>query len=181
MRPARVASASGFTLLELIVVIAVVGILFALAVPSVLKTVEVGRAAACMSNLRQLGAGLSAYLGEHEMTMPELKAGRMSLSEDLPVIDNTLLRYVRNASVFVCPSDPRFGKESGTSYFWNVALNSQRLGGLDFLRLTDEHSRIPVLSDKEGFHPYLDNKVNVLYADGHATKDLKFVSDPPAK
>ena len=47
--------------------------------------------------------------------------------------------------------------------------------------LVDQHSRIPILGDKEGFHPYLQNKVNILYADGHATKDVKFFTAEYAK
>ena len=66
---------------------------------------------------------------------------------------------------------------TGTSYYWNVALNGQALGSLNFLNFIEDHSRIPILSDKEGFHPYTDNKVNILYADGHATKELKFFTD----
>jgi len=77
--------------------------------------------------------------------------------------------------VLVCYFLPQSG---GTSYFWNTALNGQHIGSLDFLRMTQELSRIPVAMDKEGFHPYLKNKVNMLYADGHATKDLKFTSAP---
>ena len=42
------------------------------------------------------------------------------------------------------------------------------------LQLAKDSSHIPVISDKEGFHPYLKDKVNILYADGHATKDVKF-------
>ena len=38
------------------------------------------------------------------------------------------------------------------------------------------NSEIPVLSDKQAFHPYATNKVNLLYADGHATQDLKFAT-----
>jgi len=33
-----------------------------------------------------------------------------------------------------------------------------------------------VILDKEGFHPFAANKVNVLYADGHASQDLKFMT-----
>ena len=33
------------------------------------------------------------------------------------------------------------------------------------------------MSDKEGFHPYIADKINVLYADGHATQDVKFFTD----
>ena len=46
------------------------------------------------------------------MTMPVLKAGRSSKTDDLPVIDNTLNAYAPNAAVFACPADtggPRRG------------------------------------------------------------------------
>ena len=54
-------------------------------------------------------------------------------------------------------------------------LNGQAAGALNFLSIRD-HTHIPILSDKEGFHVYEANKVNLLYADGHVTKDLSFVT-----
>jgi len=30
------------------------------------------------------------------------------------------------------------------------------------------------MMDKEGYHPYEKDKVNILYADGHATKEISF-------
>ena len=67
-----------------------------------------------------------------------------------------------------------FAENTGTSYYWNTALNGQALSNLRFL-FTTNATEIPILADKEGFHPYSENKVNILYADGHATKELKFV------
>jgi prepilin-type processing-associated H-X9-DG protein len=91
------------------------------------------------------------------------------------VIDNTLAKYTGAPGIFACPADKKgFAAKTGTSYVWNVTLNGQPLASLNFLGLAQDHSRIPVISDKEGFHPYLDDKVNILYADGHATKDVKF-------
>jgi prepilin-type processing-associated H-X9-DG protein len=85
---------------------------------------------------------------------------------------------VKDPTVFACPDDRRgLAEKTGTSYHWNVALNGQRIGSLNFMRLVDEQSHIPVIGDKEGFHPYQDNKVNILYADGHATQELNFVQD----
>lgn len=165
-----------FTLVELIVVIAVIVLLAVIAVPVFQRVLASGRATACVSNLRQLSVALNSYLLDHNNTMPVLKAGREKVTDEESVIDNTLDRYAGNKAVFACPADPRFAATSGTSYIWNVALNGQALGGLNFMGLTDQHSRIPILGDKEGFHPYLQNKVNILYADGHATKDLKFVT-----
>ena len=163
-----------FTILELLVVLAIVAILAALIYPVGNRVVESGRAAACVSNLRQLGAALNLYLSEHEMTMPALTAGRSDKSEEMPVIDNTLDRYARDARVFACPADARgIAEKSGTSYYWNAALSGQHLANLRFLLIADP-GHIPILADKEGFHPYEKNKVNLLYADGHATKELSF-------
>jgi prepilin-type N-terminal cleavage/methylation domain-containing protein/prepilin-type processing-associated H-X9-DG protein len=164
-----------FTLVELLVVIGIIAILAGLAYPAYQRVAASGKAAACISNLRQLGAGLNAYLNEHEMRMPVLKIARESTSDDVPVIDNTLDKYLQDRSVFACPADMKnFAGRTGTSYCWNVALNDQLLTNLNFLQLVTDHSRIPIISDKEGFHPYSENKVNILYADGHATKDARF-------
>ena len=40
-------------------------------------------------------------------------------------------------------------------------------------------SLIPVLSDKDAFHPYLPSRVNLLYADGHTDKEISFASPSP--
>ena len=166
---------SAFTLAELLVVIAIVAILAGLAFPAYQRVIESGRATACTSNLRQLGVALSLYLGENNNTMPTLKTARASLADDVPVIDNTLDKYVSAKGVFACPADKGgFATKTGTSYLWNVTLNGQALASLNFFGVVQDLSRIPILTDQEGFHPYTDNKVNVLYADGHATKDVKF-------
>ena len=164
-----------FTLIEMIVVIAVIAILAAFAYPVYQRSVASGRAAACLSNLRQLSAGLNAYLNENDMKMPTLQIGRDNLNQDVPVIDNTLDKYISDKRVFACPADNKnLATKTGTSYCWNVALNGQAVANLNFLQLATDSSHIPVISDKEGFHPYLQDKVNILYADGHATKDVKF-------
>jgi len=164
-----------FTLVELIVVVAVIAILAALIFPVYQRVTANGQAAACLSNLRQIGTGLNAYLNENENKMPTLQIGRNSISQDVPVIDNTLNKYLTDKRVFICPADNKgIGVNTGTSYCWNVALNGQAVASLNFLNLVTDTTHIPILSDKEGFHPYLDNKVNILYADGHVTKDVKF-------
>ncbi len=174
-RGSRAAAAVlAFTLLELIVVIAVIALLAALAVPAFQRVLASGRTTACVSNLRQLSVTLNSYLADHDNRMPVLRSGRAKRTDDVPVIDNTLAPYTTDQAIFACPADPRFAAESGTSYFWNVTLNGQALGSLNFLGLVEAHSRIPILGDKEGFHQYLKDKINILYADGHATKEVKF-------
>ncbi len=164
-----------FTLLELLVVIAIVAVLAALAVPVYQRVTAASRSTACVSNLRQLGLGLSTYLADHEQTMPTLGAARESRREEKPAIDTVLDRYVPAPAVFACPADDQdLAATTGTSYYWNSALNGQRAVALNFLGV-EQNSRIPVLVDKAAFHPHEANKVNMLYADGHATRDLTFV------
>jgi prepilin-type N-terminal cleavage/methylation domain-containing protein/prepilin-type processing-associated H-X9-DG protein len=167
-----------FTLIELLVVIFIISVLVALSFPLYMRIVENGRATACVSNLRQLGIALNLYLGEHNATMPTLAAARSSNTQDVAAVDNTLNAYASNPAVFLCPSDRTgIGQATGTSYYWNSALNGQRVANLNFLAIADL-SRIPILGDKQGFHPYAQNKVNMLYADGHASQDLKFFTGP---
>lgn len=171
---------AAFTLLELLVVISIVAVLAALSMPVYARVTQAARAAACMSNLRQLGAALQLYLNEHNATMPTMLAARADKSEAGSAIDNTLDVYAPNPEVFACPADTKnLAASTGTSYYWNSLLNGQSLASLHLLTVTTEHSYIPVLSDKDSFHPYEPNKVNMLYADGHASVELRFRADAP--
>ncbi|MGV3532907.1 MAG: type II secretion system protein [Chthoniobacteraceae bacterium] len=162
-----------FTLVELLVVMGIIAVLAAITVGAYQRVVATGRSTACLSNLRQLGAALNLYLGEHQMRMPELKAGRASLEDDVPVLDNTLIKYVETPAAFLCPADNKYGPASGTSYSWNVALNGQPVSNLNFLGVLNEPSKVPIMGDKEGFHQHLKDQVNILYGDGHVTQGLR--------
>lgn len=162
-----------FTLPELMVVIALVGVLAAISLPIYRRIAQGGKSVACLSNLRQLGAALALYSGEHNATLPTMNAGRADLAEEVPVVDTVLRPYAPGPSIFLCPGDAQgLGVKTGSSYFWNSALNGESVAALSFFHIADA-SKIPVLFDKDSFHPYETNKVNFLYADGHATRDLK--------
>jgi prepilin-type processing-associated H-X9-DG protein len=175
----RPPSSAALTLVELAVAMTIVAILVAISVPAVNHMLESGRVTTCLSNLRQLGAALNNYLGENNATLPKLEMARPSKDAPMDAIDTVLRPYVQDIRVFACPSDntKHLAEHTGTSYFWNSAMNEQRVGALDFLKITSDPSRIPLIGDKEGFHPYLPEKVNILYADGHASKHLIFKTD----
>jgi len=63
-----------FTLVEVLVVVAIVGVLMALIVAGVGKARDSANRAKSMANLRNLSAGLTAYMGESNMTL-DLFAG----------------------------------------------------------------------------------------------------------
>jgi prepilin-type N-terminal cleavage/methylation domain-containing protein/prepilin-type processing-associated H-X9-DG protein len=61
----------GFTLTELLVVIGLIAVLVSLLLPAVGKAKSAANAAACLSNLRQMGIGWTMYMSENKGRLPD--------------------------------------------------------------------------------------------------------------
>lgn len=61
---------NGFTLVELLVVVAIIAILMSLLLPAVSKAQRASRSVACMANLRSIGQALTFYVNESKGWIP---------------------------------------------------------------------------------------------------------------
>ncbi|MCE5324395.1 DUF1559 domain-containing protein [bacterium] len=108
---------TGFTLIELLVAIGIIAILAAILVPVVFAAKEKGKMAACLSNLHQLGKGMTLYADEwNHYPIARLETGGYGNPSGnwagvYDVFDKCdprlgqIFQYVRNTDVYLCPSD----------------------------------------------------------------------------
>jgi prepilin-type N-terminal cleavage/methylation domain-containing protein len=79
----------GFTLLELIIVVAIIGILAAIAIPKMANAVQLSKEGALKGNLGALRGAIHAYYADHEGTFPpdlaSLAAGGQYIAK-LPLV-----------------------------------------------------------------------------------------------
>lgn len=163
-----------FTLVEMLVVIAIIAMLAALLLPVLSRGKETARSTACVSNLHQIGLALQIYVDSHHNRLPVMRDRPADTNSPpanaLPSVDVVLKTDLGNLNVLRCPSD-RDGifEQTGSSYSWNSLLNGEDADHLKVLGLNFSPRAIPVFFDKEGFHAARgpDKAVNYLYADGH--------------
>lgn len=144
----------GFTLVEFLVVIGVIGILLAILLPAVQMARESARRTQCASNLRQLGIAMHAYHDTHQYFPPGNTNGFSAFVCMLPYLDEASL-YQRfeftdpeiapnDALIFhhleflQCPSDPgSSARKASTSYVANngagLHVNGMVLGVFSLL------------------------------------------------
>jgi prepilin-type N-terminal cleavage/methylation domain-containing protein/prepilin-type processing-associated H-X9-DG protein len=90
-------SRRGFTMIELLVVLAVIGLLCALLIPAVQAAREAARRTQCINNLRQLGIAINSYAGDNNF----LPAGfNGQLWQEGFSMHVSLLRYLEQPALY---------------------------------------------------------------------------------
>jgi prepilin-type N-terminal cleavage/methylation domain-containing protein/prepilin-type processing-associated H-X9-DG protein len=159
-----------FTLVELLVVVAIIGILAALFLSGLSRAKGAGQAAVCLSNLHQIGIALQVYVQDNHNRLPYMNDKSLTTTNLFPPPDLVLSNYLGNLKVLRCPSDQRgIFDGTGSSYAWNSLLNGEDADHLTAVGLLFAAHQMPLFYDKEGFHSARGaaKAHNFLYADGH--------------
>src|SRR5262249_41660932 len=115
-------TSAGFTLIEILVVVAIIALLVSVLLPSMARAREQSRATVCLSSLAQQGVGFAAYSADNKTVLPWAGSFRFSLMEGKyylgtttrPDLDNwasvnSALLYPRytgkSTALFYCPNN----------------------------------------------------------------------------
>jgi prepilin-type N-terminal cleavage/methylation domain-containing protein/prepilin-type processing-associated H-X9-DG protein len=102
----------GFTLIEILVTVAIIAILAAILFPVFARARENARKAACMSNLKQIGLAMMQYTQDYDETYPT--AWTTDTPSKIIYWYQVLDPYVKNKQVFICPTAGKILKSDGT-------------------------------------------------------------------
>jgi prepilin-type N-terminal cleavage/methylation domain-containing protein/prepilin-type processing-associated H-X9-DG protein len=118
----------GFTLIEMLVVIAILVVLAAILLPVLIGAREVARQTHCASNLQQIGRALESYVDDHDGCYPpgqvQPRARDDEKDEGVGDWEDAIQPYVKNDPLYRCPDDPSPAEFFEKSY----ALNGSFIG-----------------------------------------------------
>src|SRR5438067_1339324 len=87
----------GFTLVEIMIVVLIIGILLAIAVPNFIKARETSRAKSCIANLKQIDSAKEQWAMDNQKTQGATLTGGLS-----DLVGTGATSYIKNTPT--CPS-----------------------------------------------------------------------------
>jgi prepilin-type N-terminal cleavage/methylation domain-containing protein/prepilin-type processing-associated H-X9-DG protein len=173
----------GFTLVELLVVIGIIGLLAGLLMPAYNNAMLKARSTKCASNLRSLGVAVMQAATDNNNQYPEID---QAATDPYPAGSNaqdlydTLSPYGITPADLQCPVDMSSnpsayvqyaapGQYGGSSYEWDPAFDDEStttpiLYVTPTTAIPVNSSRVHLLYD---FNPIHRGRNNVLFGDGH--------------
>jgi prepilin-type N-terminal cleavage/methylation domain-containing protein len=162
-----------FTLIEVLVVVAIMALLAAILMPALKEARRVSKRTVCLANLDQIAKAMRSYLHNNRDTFPTDVARLPSAEPDKRALPDMLMREFGTSGsrtrgtyenkIFLCPEDritktdvaldpiiqqkgPRYYDSQRTSYEWNDLLNGRKLHHRPTIEIYDglAVSRVPV-------------------------------------
>ena len=97
-----------FSLIELLVTVAIISILASLLLPSLSRAKGKAQGIRCLSNSRQLGIGLMLYVSDHDETYPPSADYSASTDDPARIWNIKLLSFIQSTAVYQCPTVRNF-------------------------------------------------------------------------
>ena len=97
----------GFTLIEMLVVIAIISILAAFMFPALSKARKMAQRSSCMANLKQIGYAMKMYLADHNNLFPPVTTADWTLRGFGWISETFYVPYLGTYDVFHCPAQKR--------------------------------------------------------------------------
>ena len=151
----------GFTLVELLIVIAILALLMTILLPALAKFKSIAKRTACLSNLHAAAIGFRMYLDANKYFMPPAaRYPSLNLNDKKPIAE-FLRPYISGAKTLLCPADngyerldytKRYFESEGSSYEYLETLGNKRVENTYLTHdLGYDESEIHVLYDYKTF------------------------------
>lgn len=195
MKPLRrLPSGRAFSLVELLVVVAIIGVVASMLLPSIGKGPGHAKQIKCLNNLRQLGIAFHSFANDHEgrfpMAVPMRQGGSLEFVYTGQAFRHVqpLARHVDTPRVLVCPADTRQPapdwpplRNRNLSYF--IGVTASLTNSMSVLAGDRNVSRVPItgggqviINSTAAWTGEMHRlKGNLLFSDGsqHMTTDSK--------
>lgn len=148
---------SGFSLVELLVVIGIIGLLLTLLLVAVNHARARARSVHCLNNLRQLSLGVRIYTDQHGGRLPDGQAKPWFMQVG-PMLES-------EPTVFRCPDDPQQAEQSYSYRDETVCFPAASLAGkqIDYIASSE---LVMIFDAQAGWHAV--DMTNVTMVSGSA-------------
>jgi prepilin-type N-terminal cleavage/methylation domain-containing protein/prepilin-type processing-associated H-X9-DG protein len=164
----------GFTLVELLVVVAIIAVLAALLYPSIQSALDNAKTAKCQAHMRQLVQACHAFAADNDGSLPPLytwvtyfpeiaqSTDKISTGAYVVVWTDIIRPYVGNDVAFSCPAlrtDATIGAGgiSSATHPLGIGINYETVGHIykpkeEFQKLirVENHSKVVIFADAGG-------------------------------